>query len=85
LEHLLVDPPELLLLDFNLPELDGEQLLRLLRQAPTTQWLPVLVLSAVSEKKAGLDCQGWLSKPLDLDELRRQVRDCLQEFDLHPG
>ncbi|TYP63965.1 hybrid sensor histidine kinase/response regulator [Stutzerimonas stutzeri] len=85
LEHLLVDPPELLLLDFNLPELDGEQLLRLLRQAPTTQWLPVLVLSAVSEKKTGLDCQGWLSKPLDLDELRRQVRDCLQEFDLHPS
>jgi len=85
LEHLLADPPDLLLLDLNLPELDGEQLLRLLRQAPATRYLPVIVLSAVSELKAKLECQGWLSKPLDLDELRRRVQDCLQELDLNPG
>ncbi|MCQ4311567.1 ATP-binding protein [Pseudomonas stutzeri] len=78
LEHLLTDPPELLLLDLNLPELNGEELLSLLRQAPATRELPVIVLSAASETRGGFDCQGRLNKPLDLDELRRLVRACLQ-------
>ena len=85
LEQVLVEPPELLLLDLNLPELDGEQLLRLLRQAPATRRLPVIVLTAASEIEPGVDCQGWLSKPLDLDELRRRVQDCLKERDLNPS
>ncbi|MFP5340620.1 MAG: two-component system response regulator, partial [Gammaproteobacteria bacterium] len=77
LAHVLADPPALLLLDLNLPELDGEHLLQLLRQAPATQQLPVLVLSAAVEAREHLDCQGWLAKPIDLDALRRQVRALL--------
>ncbi|MCJ0972175.1 ATP-binding protein [Pseudomonas sp. PS1] len=77
LAHVLADPPALLLLDLNLPELDGEHLLQLLRQAPATQQLPVLVLSAAVEGREHLDCQGWLAKPIDLDALRRQVRALL--------
>ncbi|WP_417779143.1 ATP-binding protein [Stutzerimonas xanthomarina] len=85
LEHLLADPPELLLLDIDLPELGGAQLLRVLRQAPGTRWLPVIALSEATEMESGLDFQGWLSKPLDLDELRQRVRECLQELDFSPS
>jgi PAS domain S-box-containing protein len=85
LEQVLDDPPELLLLDLNLPELDGERLLHLLRQSPETRRLPVIVLSAASVRKVEIDCQGWLSKPLDLEALRRRVRDCLQALDLSPN
>ncbi|MCQ4315791.1 response regulator [Stutzerimonas zhaodongensis] len=85
LEQVLDDPPELLLLDLNLPELDGERLLHLLRQSPETRRLPVIVLSAASVRKDEIDCQGWLSKPLDLEALRRRVRDCLQALDLSPN
>lgn len=85
LEQILEDPPELLLLDLNLPELDGERLLHLLRQSPETQRLPVIVLSAATARKGELDCQGWLSKPLDLEALRRRVRECLQARDLSPN
>jgi len=84
LEHLLADPPDVLLLDLNLPELSGEQLLRLLRQAPATRRLPVIVMSAASPAGEGLDCQGRLDKPLDLDQLRRRVRECLQALGLAP-
>ncbi len=82
LEQLLANPPELLLLDLDLPELKGEELLTLLRQAPATREMPVIVLSASSEAGGEIDCQARLGKPLDLDELRRQVRACLQTRDL---
>jgi PAS domain S-box-containing protein len=78
LKHVLADPPELLLLDLNLPELKGKELLALLRQTPATREVPVIVLSASSELADEIDCQARLAKPLDLDELRRQVRACLQ-------
>ncbi len=81
LEQILDDPPELLLLDLNLPELDGKRLLHLLRQSPETRRLPVLVLSAADPRAARIDCQGWLSKPLDLEALRRQARKCLHALD----
>nr|WP_254621514.1 ATP-binding protein [Stutzerimonas stutzeri] len=85
LERVLADPPDLLLLDLNLPELSGEQLLGLLRQAPATRRLPVIVLSAASQIDQGLDCQDRLSKPLNLSELRRRVREHLQALDLTTG
>lgn len=84
LKHVLADPPELLLLELNLPELKGAELLALLRQTPATRGLPVIVLSASDEPGNVIDCQARLAKPLDLDELRRQVRACLQALDLSP-
>ena len=84
LERVLADPPHLLLLDLNLPELNGEALLALLRQAPATRALPVIVLSAASEAAAGIACQARLVKPLDLDELRRQVHACLAGVEFAP-
>ena len=85
LEHLLADPPDLLLLDLDLPDLAGDYLLRLLRQAPATRDLPVLLISAASQAGAPIACQGWLEKPLDLDELRRRVREHLPATDMAPG
>ncbi|NKQ09675.1 response regulator [Pseudomonas sp. SST3] len=85
LEHLLTDPPELLLLDLNLPGLKGDELLSLLRQAPATRNLAVIVLTAAIETGNEMDCLARLTKPVDLDELRRQVRACLQALDLKPS
>lgn len=45
----------------------------------------VVMLNAASEARGGFDCQGRLSKPLDLDELRRLVRADLQAPGLKPG
>lgn len=80
-ERLLASPPALLLLDYHLPGLNGEQVLRQLRAAPQTHNMPVVVLSAAADtaKLLSLDCQGFLAKPLDLDELRGLVSALLQE------
>ncbi|CAD2260607.1 Aerobic respiration control sensor protein ArcB [Stutzerimonas stutzeri] len=83
LQQILANPPDLVLLDLKLPEMSGEELLARLRRTPHVQGVPVVVLSAVTGRDAlraaSLDCQGLLSKPLDMQELRRLVAALLSE------
>ena len=81
LQRIIDEPPALLLLDLHLPDMDGDTLLNQLRADPTTRNLPIVLLSAAPDiaHLLALDCQGTLSKPLDLDELRALVRELLSE------
>lgn len=81
LDFLSVEPYDLVLLDLNLPEVDGMTVLRTLRE---TDWeTPVLILSARSEiadKVDGLDAgaNDYLSKPFHLEELEARVRSLVR-------
>ena len=71
------DPPDLLLLDWMLPGLDGLTVCRRLRAMGVT--IPVLVLTAraaVTDRISGLDAgaDDYLPKPFDLDELLARLR-----------
>ncbi|MFP5414256.1 MAG: response regulator [Gammaproteobacteria bacterium] len=71
------DPPDLMILDLGLPDMDGLDVLRQLRS--TNRTLPVLILTArdtTSEKIAGLDlgADDYLAKPFDIDELDARLR-----------
>jgi len=72
-------PPDLVLLDIQLPGLSGFEVLQLLRQHPATQAVPVVAVSAnampedlARARDAGFD--DYVTKPLDLDVLLRAVR-----------
>lgn len=74
--------PDLILLDLQLPDINGEEVLRQLRLAPATESIPVIVLSAFALpfqvaklKAAGIE--HYLTKPLDLAEVLRVVDDQL--------
>jgi CheY-like chemotaxis protein len=63
-------PPDLILLDLNLPDMRGEQVMRQLRARPQTASVPVVILSAETASqdinrllKTGAD--AYLTKPLD--------------------
>ena len=71
------DPPDLMILDLGLPDMDGLEVLRRLRDANSA--IPVLILTArdaTSEKIAGLDlgADDYLAKPFDIDELDARLR-----------
>ena len=71
------DPPDLMILDLGLPDMDGLEVLRQLRS--TNRTLPVLILTArdtTSDKVAGLDlgADDYLAKPFDIDELDARLR-----------
>ena len=68
--------PALITLDVMLPDLDGFDVIQILRNDPLTRDLPVLFISATSEHARGLELggSGFLTKPFSPDELREQVR-----------
>jgi CheY-like chemotaxis protein len=70
LAHIASSPPDLVLLDLMMPEMDGEEALRCLRLLPGGSEIPVVIMSAavtLAHSIAGV--QGVLDKPFDLAEL----------------
>jgi CheY-like chemotaxis protein/anti-sigma regulatory factor (Ser/Thr protein kinase) len=72
--------PDLVLLDLHLPDLTGEEVLRMLRNQTETAQIPVVIVSADATPGAVrrlLDqgAQAYLTKPLDV----RQLIDCVRQ------
>ena len=79
-------PPSLILLDMHLPDIDGLQLLRMLKDDVATAAVPVVVVSAdaVSTRiKAALDAgaEHYLTKPVNVGELLRLIDELLEQRD----
>ncbi|WP_346533981.1 ATP-binding protein [Micromonospora sp. DPT] len=77
------DPPDLVLTDVMMPELDGFALVRILRGQPDTRTLPVVVLSARAGADAaveGLDlgADDYVVKPFTAADLVARVRATLE-------
>jgi CheY-like chemotaxis protein len=69
---------DLVLLDLGLPDMEGFDLLRALKQSPETQSIPVIVLTAwngTKDKLCGFDLGAvdYLTKPFEAAELRARV------------
>ncbi len=82
LEATLARPPDLVLLDIGLPELDGWGVLQGLRGNLATRTLPVLVLTAHAQEEIRRRAEGggaddFMVKPFRPEQLRRAVRDLL--------
>ncbi|MFQ5692033.1 MAG: response regulator, partial [Nitrospinota bacterium] len=74
--------PDLILLDLFLPQMNGLEVVRALRENPETRDIPILAVSAeMSERNANralkAGCVSCLSKPFDFDALREDVERAL--------
>jgi DNA-binding response OmpR family regulator len=77
------EPPDLILLDLNLPSLNGLEVCRLLRARPATKAVPIIMVTArtsESDRVVGLDAgaDDYVSKPFSLRELSARVRAVLR-------
>ena len=63
--------PDLVLMDVHLPDLDGIEAARRLKQSARTAAIPVVALTALTAVPAGFD--GHLEKPFDVDAFPAQV------------
>ena len=68
----------LILMDINLPDIDGYTLTAKLRENPSTQGVPIVALTANvmkgdREKSLEAGCDGYIQKPVDVDMLPKQV------------
>ena len=71
--------PVVVLLDLNLPIIDGRTVLRRLREDPRTRLLPVVVLTSSSEERDMIDAytngaNSYISKPVDFVEFGDAVK-----------
>ncbi len=67
-----IHSPKLILLDLNLPDMHGSEVLRRLQADPATAQVPVVVLSAVAtpsqiERLLTAGARNYLTKPFDID------------------
>jgi len=67
--------PDLILLDRMMPVVDGAEMLRLLRQEPELDRIPVIMMSAAEGRRLAqeLGCAAFLKKPFDLNTLLETV------------
>lgn len=82
-ERAVQDQPELILLDLDMPVMDGYETLRVLKEDPKTRDIPVIVLSGMdsSQDKVmafDLGAVDFVTKPFELTELRARVRSSLK-------
>jgi CheY-like chemotaxis protein len=75
---------DLILLDINLPEIDGYDLAKRFRDTPGLQRVPILAVTANvmhgdRERTLNAGCDGYIQKPIDVDQLPQQVRAVLKK------
>ena len=83
LEAVREQPPGLILLDLNLPFLDGVEVCRILRSRPESRGIPIIMVTArsgESDRVAGLDtgADDYITKPFSLRELAARARAVLR-------
>jgi len=76
-------PPDLILLDMLMPEMDGFEVCRRLKQEQKTRIIPVVMITALKEKEYCLKAleegaDDFLSKPVDKTELLARIKSLLR-------
>lgn len=83
-KHANAPRPDLLLLDLNLPRMDGRQVLEEVKADPDLRTIPVVVLTTSDAegdilKSYNLHANCYLVKPVDVDKFFAQIRS-LEDF-----
>jgi len=76
------EQPDLILMDLNLPEIDGWEATRRLKADPATRDIPIIALSAHAmagdrEKALATGCDDFDTKPIEFDRLLAKVEQAL--------
>lgn len=76
------EAPDLVLLDVNMPELDGFEVAAMLKSDPATAAIPIIMVSANEgrgSRLVGLEsgAEDYLAKPVDPAELLAKIRNLL--------
>ena len=82
--------PDLILMDLNLPEIDGWEATRRLKADPATRDIPIIALTAHAmagdrEKALATGCDEFETKPIDFDRLLPKVERLIDAKEVGPA
>ncbi len=78
LDKVKSNPPDLILMDLQLPGLDGFAATKLIKKDSSSRHIPVVALTAYAmsgdaERAMKAGCDGYITKPIDPDEFHKTV------------
>lgn len=84
LEIVQTQHPDLILVDINMPDMDGYTLTSRLKALPHLSGVPIVALTANvmrgdRERTLEAGCDGYIQKPIDVDSLSQQINRFLVE------
>ena len=70
--------PDLILMDINMPDMDGYTLTAKIKSLPGFERVPILAVTANvmrgdKERTLEAGCDGYIQKPLDIEQLTREI------------
>ncbi len=70
--------PDLILMDINMPIMDGYEAIRILKGDAITRNIPVIALTSYAmkgdkERILAMGCDGYIAKPIDVDDFLERV------------
>jgi CheY-like chemotaxis protein len=76
--------PDLIMLDLNLPDMTGDEVLHRLKADPAVRHIPVIMVSADAmgeriDQLLRLGASGYLTKPYKLEEFLRTIEEMLPQ------
>ncbi|OGC02502.1 hypothetical protein A2V82_02065 [candidate division KSB1 bacterium RBG_16_48_16] len=83
-DRIKTNPPDLLLLDLNLPELSGFEICKYLRKNDQTSKLPIIVITARASEMDRAAClelgvDEYITKPFRIKEMLKKVKRYLEQ------
>ena len=79
-DKIVQESPDIVILDINMPRMDGFQVLKLLREEPPGgKWIPVIIVSARAEiadidQGFSLQADHYITKPCHVDDVLKGIR-----------
>lgn len=83
MEILKITQPDLILMDINMPDMDGYSLTSKIKETPRFEATPIIALTANvmrgdRERSLEAGCDGYIQKPIDIDKLSDQIERFLR-------
>lgn len=80
----LTDPPDFIILDIQLPDINGLEVLKRIRAHPIGKTLPVIAMTSYAmsgdkERLLAAGCTSYIEKPIDPMLVMKQIRAAINE------
>lgn len=81
IDSAIINPPDLILCDIMMPQMNGQELLLELQKDPVTATIPFIFLSALTDSRAGMNlgADDYITKPCNIETLLAAIHSRLRK------